>query len=154
VAVSDPSGATLGYMPLPISKSQADKLGQRLAVPGPHSDEDVTQLEQILITYAGVVSEARQTLDVLESEGFLDVSITGRVKTTQTTLEKLARNKSRLSSVEDLAGVRIVAAMTLTEQDTLAARVCELFGGADYCRLVDAGQTRALVTGPCMWSPS
>jgi ppGpp synthetase/RelA/SpoT-type nucleotidyltranferase len=124
-------------MPLPISKSQADKLGQRLAAPAPHDEEDVVQLEQILITYAGVVAEARQTLDVLESEGFRNVSITGRAKTTQTTLEKIARNKSRLSSIEDLAGVRIVADMTLTEQDILVARVCDLFGGPDCCRLID-----------------
>ena len=47
------------------------------------------------------------------------------------------RNKSRLSSVEDLAGVRIVADITLSEQNALAARVCELFGGPDGCRLID-----------------
>lgn len=124
-------------MPLPISKSQADKLGQRLTVPGHHDDEDIAQLEQILIAYAGVVAEARQTLDVLENDRFRSISITGRAKTTQTTLEKIARNKSRLSSVEDLAGVRIVADLTLTEQDTLAARVCDLFGGPGCCRLID-----------------
>lgn len=124
-------------MPLPFSKSQVDKLGQRLAAPGPYSDEDASQLEQVLIAYAGAVAAARQALEVLENDTFRNVSITGRAKTTQTTLEKLVRNKSRLSSIEDLAGVRIVADMTLSEQDSMAARVIDLFGGPAYCRLVD-----------------
>lgn len=124
-------------MPLPISKSQADRLGQRLAGPGPHSNDDIALLEQVLITYAGVVVAARQALDVLEDESFRNVSITGRAKTTLTTLEKLARNKSRLSSIEDLAGVRIVADITLSEQDAIVARVCDLFGGVACCKPID-----------------
>jgi ppGpp synthetase/RelA/SpoT-type nucleotidyltranferase len=124
-------------MSLPISKSQIDRLGQRLIAGESPADEDLALLEDVLIAYAGVVSQARQILDVLENDGFRDVSITGRAKTTQTTLEKLVRNRSRLSSIEDLAGVRIVADITLSEQDALAERVCELFGGTDSCRLID-----------------
>jgi Region found in RelA / SpoT proteins len=124
-------------MSLPISKSQIDRLGQRLIACESAADEDLALLEDVLIAYAGVVFQARQILDVLENDGFRDVSITGRAKTTQTTLEKLVRNKSRLSSIEDLAGVRIVADITLSEQDALAERVCELFGGAESCRLID-----------------
>lgn len=124
-------------MSLPISKSQIDRLGQRLIACESPADEDLALLEDVLIAYAGVVFQARQILDVLENDGFRDVSITGRAKTTQTTLEKLVRNKSRLSSVEDLAGVRIVADITLSEQDALAERVRELFGGVESCRLID-----------------
>ena len=102
-------------MSLPISKSQIDRLGQRLIACESAADEDLALLEDVLIAYAGVVFQARQILDVLENDGFRDVSITGRAKTTQTTLEKLVRNKSRLSSIEDLAGVRIVADITLSE---------------------------------------
>lgn len=124
-------------MPLPISKSQIDRLGQRLIAPEPSTDDDLALLEAVLIAYAGTVADARQMLDVLENGKVRDVSITGRAKTTQTTLEKLVRNKSRLSSIEDLAGVRIVADMTLSEQDALVDQVCALFGGAKCCRVVD-----------------
>lgn len=124
-------------MPLPISKSQVDRLGQRLIAPEPSTDEDLTLLERVLTAYAGVVADARQMLDVLEDDDFPDVSITGRAKTTQTTLEKLARNKSRLSSIDDLAGVRIVADVTLSGQDALVDRVCEIFGGVDRCKTID-----------------
>ena len=94
----------------------------------PHSDEDMARLTQVLIAYAGVLAEAIKILDVLETSGFRNVSVAGRAKTTPRTLEKLARDKPRLSSIEDLAGARIITYMTFTEQDALAARVRDVFG--------------------------
>ena len=48
----------------------------------------------------------------------------------QTLIEKLTREKTRLSVVQDIAGLRIVEDITLEEQDKLAQRVAGAFDRA------------------------
>ncbi|PKQ25135.1 MAG: hypothetical protein CVT64_11440 [Actinobacteria bacterium HGW-Actinobacteria-4] len=61
------------------------------------------------------------------------LTITGRAKTRNTVREKLRRRHAdKLPSIQDLAGVRIEADMTLSEQDAVAKTLCDWFGqGAD-----------------------
>lgn len=57
------------------------------------------------------------------------VSITGRAKIRTTVREKLLRRRSdRLPSIQDLAGVRVEADMTLTEQDRFVEAIRIRFG--------------------------
>jgi|GEM_PF-1310088 len=52
------------------------------------------------------------------------VSVTGRAKILQTVREKLQRRRSdKLPAIQDLAGVRVEAAMTLTQQDRMAEAI-------------------------------
>lgn len=125
-------------MGLPYSKNQIDKLGERLAAAESPSGSDLEMLEEVIVCHAAVVSLARQRLDSLETgSGLGDVSITGRAKTTQTIIEKIRRNKTRLSSMEDLAGVRLVADMTLDQQDRVADVVCTMFADGGPARTID-----------------
>lgn len=64
---------------------------------------------------------------VLDAPG--TVSITGRAKIRETVREKLQRRRSdKLPSIQDLAGVRVEADMTLTEQDRVADAIRRRFG--------------------------
>jgi ppGpp synthetase/RelA/SpoT-type nucleotidyltranferase len=57
------------------------------------------------------------------------LTITGRAKTRITVREKLRRRHSeKLPSIQDLAGIRIEANMTLSEQDAIANALSEWFG--------------------------
>src|SRR5439155_5107176 len=60
----------------------------------------------------------------------LGLRATSRLKTVQTIVEKLVREKTRLSVMQDIAGLRIVDDLTLPEQDALAGRIAAAFGGA------------------------
>ncbi|MGH2736230.1 MAG: hypothetical protein ACRDKZ_11670 [Actinomycetota bacterium] len=55
---------------------------------------------------------------------------TPRLKTPTTIVEKLRRERTRLSTIQDIAGLRIVSDMTLAEQDELVERVIAEFPGA------------------------
>lgn len=125
-------------MGLPYSKNQIDKLGERLAAAASPSDEDLTMLEEVVLRHAAVVSSARARLDQLKNDSALgNVSITGRAKTSQTIIEKIRRNRTRLSSMEDLAGVRLAAAMTLSEQNRVADVISAIFAEGGPVRRVD-----------------
>ncbi len=52
-----------------------------------------------------------------------------RLKTPNTIIEKLVREKTRLGSMQDIAGIRIVEAMTIPEQDNLVAQIVNRLDG-------------------------
>jgi ppGpp synthetase/RelA/SpoT-type nucleotidyltranferase len=60
----------------------------------------------------------------------LGLRSTSRLKTRETLVEKLRRERTRLSSIDDIAGVRVVRKLTLSEQTRLAERVASAFPGA------------------------
>lgn len=61
----------------------------------------------------------------------LGVVPTSRLKTTGTIVEKLAREKTRLGSMHDIAGLRIVEDLTLGAQDDLVDMIVAGLGGGD-----------------------
>ncbi len=80
-----------------------------------------------------LVAATVQDIGDLELGSVLDqpgtVSITGRAKIRATVREKLQRRRSdRLPSIQDLAGVRVEADMTLTEQDRMVDAIRRRFG--------------------------
>jgi hypothetical protein len=115
-----------------ISRSQIDKVGERLRAAGPDhpSPGDLKQLD-------GYLGEHVEPLDALgrrlADEG---IATTPRLKSTRSIIEKLQRQPStRLSQIEDLGGLRHVDDMTLAEQDATAARVMRhVEGGKTFDR--------------------
>jgi ppGpp synthetase/RelA/SpoT-type nucleotidyltranferase len=103
-------------MPKTISVSQTNKLGDALRK-HPPSDENIRLLHQIKSEYELSMHEA---VRVLREELNLEASF--RLKTNTTIIEKLRREKARLSSMRDIAGLRLVTA-SLEEQDNLVARI-------------------------------
>jgi ppGpp synthetase/RelA/SpoT-type nucleotidyltranferase len=113
-------------VPLPISRTQLDRLGERLAAASPISDEDYALLQDVLGAY-GLARAAVQ--DRLRSRGY---AVTGRLKTTGTLIDKLRREQGmKLKGVQDVAGVRIVVPGTRKDQDEAVAEVVTTFSCSD-----------------------
>jgi ppGpp synthetase/RelA/SpoT-type nucleotidyltranferase len=57
----------------------------------------------------------------------LGYNATARLKTANTTVEKLRRETIRLSQIQDIAGLRLVGDWFLTEQDMVVREIVEVF---------------------------
>lgn len=85
-----------------MSKGALDRLGERLALHGQIPEDDTEE-------FAAVADAYQDTLDQVEQHlADLGFAASTRVKTTGVLIEKLRRESSRLSQVQDLAGARIV----------------------------------------------
>ena len=93
---------SVAVMQLPMSKTALDKLGARMAAAEEVSEEDL----RLFALVAGVCQEASEYVRVQLAE--LGYRATPRVKTTGTLVDKLRRQHTRLSQVQDLAGARFV----------------------------------------------
>jgi hypothetical protein len=88
----------------PLSKSQIERLGERLVASDTPSDADVQLLHELLLSRSNALEVA-----IARVGDHLQLAPTSRIKNTGTILEKLRRNGgSGLKSMQDLAGVRIV----------------------------------------------
>ena len=104
-----------------LSKSQVNRLGDRLRK-GDIREEDLRLLDSyrrsFTDTYETVVGRIRDQLKL---------EPTGRpAKSTTSIVEKLRREKTRLSQMQDIAGCRIITT-TLAQQDDAVARLAEIF---------------------------
>jgi ppGpp synthetase/RelA/SpoT-type nucleotidyltranferase len=117
------------FVLLPTSREQINKLGQRLALGEPVSDDDLHLLEELVACHAQALELARPRLDGLaETVGTPPLHVTHRAKTTGTIVEKLRRERGmELARVQDLAGIRIVGGITFDWQDQLAAEIVRRF---------------------------
>jgi len=109
-----------------LSTAQIDRLGERLRAEAQISEVDLEYLqafrgehEQALIQVQGRIEQAIPGIDQ-----------TARIKTIQTLHDKLRRQPTKLSRVQDIAGVRIVQDMDLNEQDKLVAALTREFPNA------------------------
>lgn len=105
-----------------LTKSQINRLGDRLRK-GEIQEEDRQLLEDYRLSfteaYATVVGEIRSRLKL---------EVTGRpAKTTKSIVEKLRREKTRLSQMQDIAGCRLIVE-NLEEQDHITNKLVQLFG--------------------------
>jgi ppGpp synthetase/RelA/SpoT-type nucleotidyltranferase len=83
-----------------MSKSALDRLGTRLAANEPVAETDRE-------AFAAVASFYQEVLDTVTAQlAALGFEATPRVKTTPTLVDKLRRQHTRLSQVQDLAGAR------------------------------------------------
>ena len=116
-------------MPLPTSREQIRKLGERLASGGLVSDSDLRALEELVICHMTALELARPRLEGLaENIGVQAVHIAHRAKTTTTIIEKLRRQGGMsLARMQDLAGIRVVGDFGLADQDRLAAAIQRRF---------------------------
>lgn len=107
----------------PISGNQLDKLGRRLAEPGPISDNDYELLSRVADAYQAMADKVEERLRDL---GF---QATTRVKTTGTLVDKLRRiPRLSLKNIHDIAGARIVIDGGRHEQDQAVERIMRAFG--------------------------
>jgi ppGpp synthetase/RelA/SpoT-type nucleotidyltranferase len=109
-------------VPLPISRNQLNKLGQRLAASDQPSDEYLALLGDVQLAYKRILNGVER---VLLENGFFP---TTRVKTNGTLIDKLKRVHGLvLGRVQDVAGARINGTGGLEWQDTTVAKICEIF---------------------------
>jgi ppGpp synthetase/RelA/SpoT-type nucleotidyltranferase len=114
-------------MPLPVTRREFDRLGDRLVALGSPSDTDLADLYRALAAYAHVLEQVKVHLRDL---GFAP---TIRLKTTQTIREKLRRTPGMdLSRMQDLAGARITV-QNLAAQDEAKGKISEFYT-AQGCR--------------------
>lgn len=115
----------------PWSAKQLRKLGESIrdglvAKPGLPSYDDV------MLYYNDVAAETQDLIAGLDWTTLLDrrpFEVTSRPKTIDTLRQKLVRDRSTpLSNVQDIAGVRFEAEMSLDEQDAVANAISGLFG--------------------------
>lgn len=118
-------------MSLPVSKSALDRLGVRLISSDPITESDLQELAFVAHAYQTALDHTKLHL------GKLGYSATTRVKTTGTLIEKLQRESTRLSQVQDLAGARIVVA-NRAEQNAAVNQMRKVFDGlGGGCKVID-----------------
>lgn len=105
-----------------FSKSQIDKLGEQLRKQDVPEEQALKQLQLVRAEYSAPLTKVES---VLRNE--LGLQPTSRIKTVNTIIEKLKRDKTRLSRMQDLAGLRVTQTMALLEQDEIVARICRFF---------------------------
>jgi hypothetical protein len=114
-------------MPLPMTKGEFNRLGDRLIAHERPAEADLAQLRAVLAVYQEVLGQVKVHLRDL---GFAP---TDRVKTTTTMTDKLRRTHGmELSRVQDLAGARITV-LNLAAQDEAKDKIGEFYT-AQGCR--------------------
>lgn len=108
-----------------MTKSQINKVGEKLRAPGLPDDDTLRRLQEIRSLYEPPMA----TVQALLKET-LGIDATARLKTVNTIVEKLRREKTRLAEMQDIAGLRIVEEIGLDEQDALSNRIVALLPGA------------------------
>src|SRR2546426_467554 len=118
----------------PPDAAAINALGRRLARHSPPLQEDVDQLGQVEARYVpaleAVSAVVRNVLGDPPSYEGVPVTVASRpLKTIDTIIEKLQREHTRLSTMRDIAGIRIVGdgGLTRGQQDRLAARIAAQF---------------------------
>lgn len=112
------------------SGNQLRRLGERLRE-GTESDDDALSYDAVRRHYSEVAAEVQERIgshdwhSVLGNNRF---EVTSRAKTIDTVREKLQRDRATpLSRVQDLAGVRFEAEMSLSQQQAVAEAISSMF---------------------------
>jgi hypothetical protein len=111
-----------------MTKGQIDRLGERLRS-DPLDDHSLAELQAFRALYALPMQKAQALI-----KEHLGYEATARLKTVNTTVEKLRRETTRLSQIQDIAGLRLVGDWFLAEQDALVGEIVKLF---DHVRVQD-----------------
>jgi hypothetical protein len=107
-----------------MTKGQIDRLGDRLRS-DPLDDRSLAELQEFRALYALPMQKAQALI-----KQQLGYDATARLKTENTTVEKLRRETTRLSQMQDIAGLRLVGDWFLAEQDALVKEIGKLFENA------------------------
>jgi ppGpp synthetase/RelA/SpoT-type nucleotidyltranferase len=113
-----------------LSTAQVDRLGERLRASEHISEADLISLQ----SYRAEHEEALVEVQTRIERALPGIDQTARIKTIQTLHDKLRRQPTKLSRVQDIAGVRIVQDMDLNGQDAMVRDLTTEFSGA---RVID-----------------
>lgn len=120
----------------PWSQNDLKRLGRSIRDGSPHPS-DQPSYSDVLVWYNDLSAEVQRVIVEIDWSDLLgdrSVEVTSRAKTVDTLRQKLVRDPSTpLSSVQDIAGVRFEAEMSLDEQDLVAARIADRFDHAPTC---------------------
>ena len=111
-------------MPRSTSTAQINALGDRLRRAARPSGADLEQLQRVRADYDAPLADVEQHLRRL------GLHPTSRLKTVGTIVDKLKRERTRLSKMQDIAGVRIVVNGCLEEQNPVVQRIAADFAGS------------------------
>ncbi len=107
-----------------FTRSQIDKLGERLRAGGPLSDEDLDLLARFQASLTGDLHETSSQVEL----AFL-AALPGRIyeptvryKQLRSTVAKLQRQSTRLTAIQDLVGFRVVVA-DIAEQEAVRSHL-------------------------------
>ena len=118
-----------------VSIAQANRLGDRLRKSSTPSEADLKMLQVVLADHAAPMARVQAGLTVL------GLPSTARFKTSGTIIDKLKRDATRLSKMQDLAGARVVRDMGLLEQDEIVAKILGAFPNSKPIDLRDKGRS-------------
>lgn len=104
-----------------MTKSQINKLGEKLRKAFVLDTETLWRLQQVRASYDEPMLGAQI---LLREVGF---EATSRLKTTNTIIEKLRRERTRLAEMQDIGGLRIVSEVDLTKQDEIVKKIVDAF---------------------------
>lgn len=108
-------------MPPSLSGSKLKSLGDRLRKSANPAPEDLKELHVFRDEFVPIVQKAQS---MLLAAGFV---ATPRTKTSTSIIEKMRRDKTALSRMQDIGVLRVVLPMSLREQDKVAKEISGLF---------------------------
>lgn len=115
----------------PWSNEKLKKLGKCIAAEQPIPD-NLPSYDDVMLFYNDAAAEAQRQIRELDWESLLSgrpFEVTSRPKTIDTLRQKLLRDPAvGLQNIQDVAGVRFEAEMTLDEQDAVVTAITGLFG--------------------------
>ncbi len=109
-----------------FTAAQVDRLGERLRAAGTISEADLRLLQSYQHEHVVALRHVQDGI----SAALGGVAHTSRLKTIQTLHDKLRRQPTKLSRMQDIAGVRIVKDMDRIEQDAIVEELRRAFPGA------------------------
>lgn len=109
-----------------LSTAQVDRLGERLRAEDQISETDLVGLQGFRAEHEAALVEVQSRIE----RALPGIDQTARIKTIQTLADKLRRQPTKLSRMQDIAGVRIVQDMDLNEQDAIVRALLDEFPGA------------------------
>jgi hypothetical protein len=109
-----------------LSTAQVDRLGERLRAAETIAEVDLLLLQKYRLEHGAALREVQEAITVALG----GIAQTSRIKTIQTLHDKLRRQPTKLSRMQDIAGVRIVKDMDRIEQDAIVRDLGEAFPAA------------------------
>lgn len=115
----------LASRPVALSKTQIDRLGERLRS-GTPTEGDLRELDEYRRSFGPTYEEIVETI-----RSALSLQPSGRpAKTTQSIVDKLRRESIRLSQMQDIAGCRVIVS-DRAEQDRIVDALLRSFTSVD-----------------------
>lgn len=134
--VSGPPDTIATMLECPWSNSQLKNLSRHIR-DGTEPPANLPSYGEVMLWYNDVAVQVQQDIAARDWASFLDerpFEVSSRPKTIDTLRQKLQRYPdTHLPSVQDVAGVRFEAEMSLDQQDAVAAAIAEMYDHDSSC---------------------